>query len=67
MIVVQKRDNKEIEKLSQVLAPENFIGVELNRVTKKLQSQEEQKTLVDLRKFAYELEPDKTKSNAIKD
>lgn len=34
MIVIQKRANKDIEKLSQVLAPENFIGVELNRVTK---------------------------------
>lgn len=38
IIVMQKRNNREIEKLSEVLDPDNNNGENVNRVTKMLQS-----------------------------
>ena len=41
MIVMQKRANKEFEKLSEVLNPSNLVTNEPCRVTKRLNSLEE--------------------------
>ncbi len=67
IIVMQKRNNREIEKLSEVLDPDTNNGENVNRVTKMLQSQKEQKTLVELRKFAYDTDPLKTMINVTKE